>query len=109
MPHHVTPRRLSCKVFREIHETGCGGPQRVETVFPVAVNPRVAGSSPARGANRSKGLGHTSLAPFSWCVTICVILSVLFRTHASHALERGAPVALVRGTLGHKSIATTNT
>ena len=63
MLHHVTPKRLSCKVFREIHETGCGGLQRVETGFPVAVNHRVAGSSPARGANKSKELGQTDLAP----------------------------------------------
>lgn len=29
--------------------------------------------------------------------------------HASHAIEKGAPVTLVRDTLGHASIATTNT
>ena len=32
----------------------------------------------------------------------------LRHAHASHALERGAPVALVRDTLGHSSVATTN-
>jgi integrase/recombinase XerD len=32
----------------------------------------------------------------------------LRHAHATHALERGAPVALVRDTLGHASIATTN-
>jgi len=32
----------------------------------------------------------------------------LRHAHASHALERGAPVALVRDTLGHSSVSTTN-
>ncbi len=32
----------------------------------------------------------------------------LRHAHASHALERGAPVALVRDTLGHRSVSTTN-
>ncbi len=32
----------------------------------------------------------------------------LRHAHASHALERGAPVALVRDTLGHSSVGTTN-
>ncbi len=32
----------------------------------------------------------------------------LRHAHASHALERGAPVALVRDTLGHASVSTTN-
>ncbi len=32
----------------------------------------------------------------------------LRHAHASHALERGAPVALVLDTLGHSSVSTTN-
>ncbi len=32
----------------------------------------------------------------------------LRHAHASHALERGAPVALLRDTLGHASVSTTN-
>ncbi len=32
----------------------------------------------------------------------------LRHAHTSHALERGAPVALVRDTLGHSSVSTTN-
>jgi len=32
----------------------------------------------------------------------------LRHAHASHALDRGAPIHLVRDSLGHSSIATTN-
>src|SRR5206468_6868702 len=31
----------------------------------------------------------------------------LRQSHATHALERGAPIHLVQGTLGHASVATT--
>ena len=40
-------------------------------------------------------------------ITICDRTLLLAR-HASHALDRGAPLSLVAGTLGHANVATTS-
>ena len=97
---------------------GKGGATRA-VVLPPAVWRRLwalGQGAPDDPVFRSRAGGHLSTVR-SWLIfrqaarAAGIALGVsppwLRHAHASHALDRGAPVSLVQGTLGHPSVATT--
>ncbi|HEV2147729.1 MAG TPA: tyrosine-type recombinase/integrase [Longimicrobiaceae bacterium] len=99
---------------------GKGGKTRAVLVSPdtwAALRPLVEGRAPDDAVFRSRRGGHLHRSQVLRIVRRAarragIDLNVsphwLRHAHASHALDRGAPAHLVRDTLGHASLVTTN-
>lgn len=92
---------LPASVYRELEALRPPEAQRNGAVFPAARDPRrpIGTRQLLRIVKRAaKAAGLTDRVSNHW----------MRHSHASHALDKGAPITLVRDTLGHASIATTN-